>query len=306
MGIDTQASPGILFCDVVGSTRLYRDLGDDDAHAVIATCLAGISAKISAVNGRIIKTIGDEIMAIFPDALATYDAAVAIQRDRSVEVGRMSSDRKDEVHFRIGFHCGSVVICDGDAFGTTVNIAARLASLAKADQIITTDSAIEHLDTLRRATTRPIPAHARGLGDDVNVVEVVWHSHTDSETVIFHLPGTARSFESAGVLKIISDGRRWVFGPECESVTLGRHAENSVVIPGEFASRRHATIERRWDKWILIDHSTNGTFVRPAGIAEFRICREEVILRAAGSLSFGRSSKGSGGADVDFVLISDH
>ncbi|GJD58862.1 adenylate/guanylate cyclase domain-containing protein [Methylobacterium dankookense] len=305
MGIDTQASPGILFCDVVGSTRLYRALGDDNAHSVIAECLAGISEKISAVQGRIIKTIGDEIMAIFPDALATYDAAVAIQRDRSLEVSRKLRDEK-EVHFRIGFHCGSVVLCDGDVFGTTVNIAARLASLAKADQIITTDAAIEHLDMPRRATTRLIPAHARGLGDDVNVVEVVWHSHTDSETVIFHLPSAARPSESAGVLKLISDGRRWVFGPECESITLGRLAENTVVIPGEFASRRHATIERRWDKWILVDHSTNGTFVRPAGIAEFRICREEVILRAAGSLGFGRSSKGSGGADVDFVLISDH
>src|ERR1700712_3166721 len=123
------ASFGILFCDVLGSTRLYRDLGDDNALVVVSDCLATVSNKIAHGRGRVVKTIGDEIMAIFPDAVSAYDAAVTIQRSCSVAAGHNRSDRK-AVHFRIGFHCGPVILCDGDVFGTTVNIAARLTSLA--------------------------------------------------------------------------------------------------------------------------------------------------------------------------------
>lgn len=294
------ALAGILFCDVVGSTRLYRELGDDSALVVISDCLATISNQIADGRGQVLKTIGDEIMAIFPDAASAYDAAVTIQKSCSVGAGHHRSDRK-EVHFRIGFHCGPVILCDGDVFGTTVNIAARLASLAKADQIITTALTIEQLDKARRATTRVIAAHARGLGDLV-VAEVTWHSSEVTETVIFPQASSPSLPSSPGVLRILSDGRRSVFGQDCESLTLGRAPENSVVIPSRFASRRHATIEQRWGRWVLIDHSTNGTFVRPAGNSEVCICCEETILYSAGSLSLGRSCQDGNGADIEFVL----
>lgn len=296
----TPALSGILFCDVVGSTQLYRDLGDDSALVVISACLATISNQIAGRKGRVVKTIGDEIMAIFPDAVSAYDAAVTIQRSCSVDPGHRRSDQK-EVHFRIGFHCGPVILCDGDVFGTTVNIAARLASLAKADQIITTALTIEQLDRARRATTRVIAAHARGLGDLV-VAEVVWNPSGVTETVIFPQAGSTSLPSSPGVLRIVYDGRRSVFGQDCGSLTLGRAPDNTVVILSQFASRRHATIEQRWGRWVLIDHSTNGTFVRPAGNTEVCICCEEAILYSAGSLSLGRSCQDENEADIHFVL----
>lgn len=300
MTIVAPAPSGILFCDVVGSTRLYRELGDDAALAVVSDCLATIGDQIAQGGGRVVKTIGDEIMAIFPDAVPAYDAAVAIQRSCSVGAGHDRSDLK-AVHFRIGFHCGPVVLCKGDVFGTTVNIAARLASLAKADQIITSAPTIAQLDKARRATTRIIAAHARGLGDLV-VAEVTWHASGVTETVIFPQASSPARPCSTEVLRLLADGRRSAFGEDCESLTLGRAPENTVVIPSRFASRRHATIEKRWGRWILIDHSTNGTFVRPAGNAEVCLCCEETILYSAGSLSLGRSCQDGNGADIEFVL----
>lgn len=68
------------------------------------------------------------------------------------------------------------------------------------------------------------------------------------------------------------------------------------------ASRIHATIERRRDKWVLIDHSTNGTFVTFAGERELRLHREELILRGDGIISFGQSAGHGGAESLRFAL----
>lgn len=289
---------GILFCDVVGSTRLYRDLGDELAHRIVEGCLAETGREIAARGGRVVKTIGDEIMAVFPDASGIVEAAIAIQNSRCC---REEGAADDGVRFRIGFHVGPVVEAAGDVFGTTVNVAARMASLAKADQIITTVGATELLGDSLQAMTRPIAgAHARGVSDDIAVAEVLWQ-HSAMQTLIFPVAGEAGG-PTTSVLKLLRDGRRWMFERDEPSVTLGRAPENTVVVGNARASRQHATIERRWDRWMLIDHSTNGTFVRPVGAAEFCICREEIILHAAGTICLGQSAGGDREDAIDFVL----
>jgi adenylate cyclase len=59
------------------------------------------------------------------------------------------------------------------------------------------------------------------------------------------------------------------------------------------ASRRHCTIERRKDKWVLKDHSTNGTFVTLEGDSELTLRREELVLRKHGWIAFGQSRAGT-------------
>ncbi|GJE62470.1 adenylate/guanylate cyclase domain-containing protein [Methylobacterium trifolii] len=296
---ETPVPVGILFCDVVGSTRLYRDLGDDRAHAIVTGCLGEVGRQITARGGRVVKTIGDEIMAVFTDAPATFDAAVAIQTGLSGGA-RVPATGGDGIRFRIGFHCGPVVVAGGDVFGTTVNVAARMACLAKADQIITTVATVAQLSAPQQAATRPIVgAHARGLAEDVGVAEVIWQDSA-MQTVVF--AGRPADEAAATALKILRGGRRWTFDRDDAGVTLGRAADNTIVVGDQQASRRHATIERRRDKWVLVDHSTNGTFVRPVGAAEFRICREEVVLHAAGTISLGHALDGDREGGIDFVL----
>ena len=58
----------VLFADVVGSTRLYESFGDDQAKQMIDDCLAALGGVVQQYGGRIIKTIGDEIMCVLPSA----------------------------------------------------------------------------------------------------------------------------------------------------------------------------------------------------------------------------------------------
>ena len=73
------------------------------------------------------------------------------------------------------------------------------------------------------------------------------------------------------------------------TVTLGRDINNDIVIADRKASRMHAHIERRRDKFVLIDHSSNGTWVTVEGKTEITLRREELILRGRGHVSFGHA-----------------
>lgn len=73
------------------------------------------------------------------------------------------------------------------------------------------------------------------------------------------------------------------------SVVLGRDAQCNIVVSDRNASRQHARIERRRDKFFLVDQSTNGTFVSIPNEPEVVLRREELMLRGTGRIGFGHS-----------------
>ncbi len=74
-----------------------------------------------------------------------------------------------------------------------------------------------------------------------------------------------------------------------DNIVLGRDAQCNVVISDRNASRQHARIERRRDKFFLVDQSTNGTFVVSQNEPEVVLRREELMLRGNGRIGFGHS-----------------
>src|SRR5258708_18229125 len=77
--MEEQTKGCVLFADVSGSTKLYESVGDSAAHAAIDLCVKLFRALTEQHGGRVIKTIGDEVMAIFPDPAAAGKAPVHIQ-----------------------------------------------------------------------------------------------------------------------------------------------------------------------------------------------------------------------------------
>src|SRR5262249_33726541 len=97
-------------------------------------------------------------------------------------------------------------------------------------------------------------------------------------------------------------GGELVLGEADASVSLGRDPTCGIVLADRKASRVHARIERRRDKFFLIDQSTNGTFVTFAGEIEIALRREEVMLRGSGQISFGHGTAESSEEVVEFTL----
>lgn len=280
---------GILFADVVGSTRLYETLGDRDALLAIESCVRVMSGVIRSHGGRVVKTIGDEVMAAIPTAPATCDAAVTIQRTIDALVAVAGGNGTAKLALHVGFHFGRVLEENGDFFGDTVNLAARMLGMANAGQILTTSETWQLLSPNQQNATRNLGGlRVKGKAQEVSVVEVIWQESVDMTRAF-----APRAPAPGKRLALTHSQREWTFDDRHASVALGRDASNDIVVADNQASRKHATIERRRDKWVLIDHSMNGTFVTIEGEGEIGLRREELILRGSGIVSFGHPAEDS-------------
>jgi class 3 adenylate cyclase len=283
----------VLFADIAGSTKLYEVLGDATAKAMIDEALVEMTAVTARHAGRVIKTIGDEVMCVFDGADRGFIAATDMQN----RIDKLPVVNGAKRRIRVGFHAGTVIEENGDVFGDTVNTAARMAGLAKGMQIITTRTTVDMLSPALRMGTRDIAALAvKGKADDLAVCEVIWQEGDD-------LTMTAPSVslpQSQSVLVLRHTGREIVMNQLRPAVSLGRDASGDIVIADPKASRNHARIERRRDKFFLADQSTNGTFVTFTGEAELSLRREELMLRGSGIIVFGHSAAESSAETLEF------
>ncbi len=147
------ANLAIMFADISGSTRLFEVLGDSNARAIIAETLHVLTDIVHTYSGKVIKTIGDEIMCTFPTADDATNAACQMQEDLD-EINTTQDADKPEIKIRVGLHFGPALLEGGDVFGDAVNVAARMAAQAKGGQIITTKTTLDLLEPIMQASAR--------------------------------------------------------------------------------------------------------------------------------------------------------
>ena len=272
----------VLFADVSGSTKLYDSVGDAAALAAIDLCLRLFSALAEQHGGRVVKTIGDEIMAIFPGAAEAGRAAVDIQ----LGMREMAPVDKVRLGVRIGMHQGSVTERDGDVFGDTVNLAARLTDMASSGQIITSLETVEQLEPIQKMDCRTLYSIAvKGKEDEVRICEVLW---TDTDDVT-QLVAQRATTDQGKQLRLVYRSRVLVLDDPKKTLVLGREPTADLVVPDRMASRVHCEIERRQDKFVLTDRSANGTYLTIDGDQEIVLRREEAMLRHHGVIALGQS-----------------
>ena len=131
----------VMFADVAGSTAMYENMGDIEARERISKALNTLIAICNRHKGRLVKTIGDEILVYFQDANLSLLAAESIQK-------AMENDRSPEtvgISIRVGMHYGAAILEENDIFGDTVNTAARMESSGQAGMIHVSPSTAESL-----------------------------------------------------------------------------------------------------------------------------------------------------------------
>ena len=271
----------VLFADIAGSTRLYEQLGDAEALSTIDQCLALVRDASGGHGGRVVKTIGDEAMVVFP----TADQAVSAAGEIQLRMNSFANESNVRVAFRIGVHCGAAIEAqDGDVFGDSVNVAARMVALAKSGQVILTASTADELSPELRGKVREVDVMTvKGKDKDIAIMGLVWLDSAELTTL------TTRPKIRVSRLQLLHGTREIDLGPGATSLTIGRDAQNDVVIADRLASRQHARIERRRDKFVVVDQSSNGTFVTIEGEGEVQLRREEMMLRESGHISFGHA-----------------
>ena len=284
-----------MFADVSGSTSLYENLGDQRALAAIETVLAELRKSTGLQDGRVVKTIGDEVMAVFP----SVDAAMHAACDMQTRVAAIPQVNNARLAIRIGFHYGPAIEDKGDFFGDAVNTAARMAGLAKGGQIITSGHSVDALPPLLKASTREIDAfHVKGKQDEIRIFEVIWHDSADLTAMAERdPPATTAQF----LLTLTYGVSTLTLGAEQKSASLGRDAGNELVVPDKMASRVHCKIELRRGNFFLVDQSTNGTYVTVGTDAEILLKREQIMLRGRGTICLGHTASSSDAELVSFA-----
>lgn len=273
----------VLFADVTGSTRLYEQAGDKRAADGIHACVKVLHGAAQASGGRVVKDIGDEIMALFPTADRAAEAASRMH----VAISALPPVAGQKLAVRIGFHAGPVIQRGDDVFGDTVNLASQLVTYAAKGQVLTSAETVGKLTAALRNSTRQLyDITVEGKAADVPLFELLWSKSAD--TTDFPLAAT-RQLAPHLPLRLKLGDRELVCRRLVESITIGRDARSTFVVDEATASRHHCVIERRQQNFIVRDHSANGTFVSfPTGGPELVLRREELVLHGRGWLAFGQ------------------
>ena len=271
----------VMFADVVGSTSLYESLGDQEAEARISEALEFVAGVVAEFRGGVVKTIGDEIMCGFDNA----DDAVLAGSEIQMRILNYRQADPGILEFRIGLHAGPVIVKPGDLFGDTVNVAARMAGMAHSGQIICSDSVVERLteDIDYRLLNSFV---VKGKSREVLVYDILYDENDAEVTSLFssrrvleNKPEWKMNLNYRGASVEISKARPSV------SVGRGEASDLAVIIPS--ASRTHCRLISRRGKVVLVDQSTNGTYVKPEQGEELFVHLEEIALTGSGCISLG-------------------
>ena len=278
----------IVFADVVGSTKLYELLGDLRARDMVGICIDVMRSATEQNHGPVIKTMGDEVMATFPTADDALNAAAQMQKQIVLHPALKVDEQT--VAIRIGCNFGPVVLENRDIFGSAVHTANRMTCQAKAGQIITTATMVEHLSDEWRASVRQIDiATLKGRSSEVALFEVLWQTE-DVTSMVPAIAMTSRERPNKGLrLRLRYQGQEVLVDDGHASITMGRAEENDLVIKGNLISRLHARIEINRGKFILIDQSTNGTFVVGKDGEEAFVRRDSMQIRGEGLIGLGKA-----------------
>ena len=162
----------VLFTDVVGSTTYFDRFGDTAGLLLLHRHDHLVIGAVEEFQGTVIKTIGDSVMAEFPESVLGVRAAVEIQRRLFQHNQKLANS--DPLQIRIGINCGLGFRRGNDLFGETVNIAARITKRSDPSQILVSQSVYEATRDTEICCNSLGSAILDGKAEREQLYEVIW------------------------------------------------------------------------------------------------------------------------------------
>lgn len=272
----------VLFADICRSTVLFEKLGDEEALKLIMKALELAGEIVTRQNGDIIGTIGDEIMCTFR---SPEDALIAARQIHKM----MQQDdlmHSKQLAMRVGINTGKVVSLSNSVYGDTVNIAARLAQQAKANQSLVSSNTIASIDEMLRDQIRHIgQINLRGKAGAIEVYELL---EADTEEEITEVASNEELSTRSFLMTARYRTREMRFDPMLVRFLFGRGQDCDQTIDHPTISREHAEFLYRNGQFLLRDFSTNGSHVVQGGNQE-QIHRSSIELKGRGQIFLGRT-----------------
>ena len=284
----------VVFADLMGSTAVFETIGNARASQVVTQLTQWIGEICVAHAGRVVKTLGDGVLAVFPHAPDAIAAVVEMQRGHQKRIA--SATTSTRMPIRVGVARGEVEFVDGDCYGDAVNVASRLSDLSGPHQIWANSSSLEDASEGDGVRFRPLgPITIRGRAEPCSVFQVEWHENLSSDflTMQATLDSQQDVMEKdllGGEIELVWLDVRKRFRSFQLPIHIGRVSQADFVVNDPRVSRAHARVDWRNGSILLVDVSTYGSWVRfSGGGADLLLRREECVLHGKGEIALGAS-----------------
>jgi hypothetical protein len=274
------SSTAVLFANICNSLWLYEYLDDRAVRTKIEQCNTLLDNITCRHGGQVVKSIGENMTCSFPAAANALEAAMTMQQEMAALAARDS----DALHIKIGLHFGEAIHNGGSITGDAVNVATRMAEQAAPNQIITTQRTVDSLPPELRTHVRFLTqTTVKDNCDDKYIFEVIW----EIEEAVTRMPPMQRTRTgNTSTLTLRYAGQELTLTAQLPSTMVGRDKSCGIVVNDPLASRNHARIELRDGKFILLDQSTNGTYLNQGGKSVL-LRGEERLLTGSGFFAMG-------------------
>ncbi|MDE2593961.1 MAG: adenylate/guanylate cyclase domain-containing protein [Burkholderiales bacterium] len=295
----------VLFADLRGSTALYLKLGNSEAATVVTHSLAMLGQIVARNGGRVIKTLGDGLMAVFRDPERAVESAASLQEslERSAVVPGGLPGRETAIKLKTAVAWGEIVELDNDCFGDAVNVAARILDLAGDNETLITGPLHRQLPSDLQSRFRSIDKlHLRGRKEPVAVLRMENRRFGDTVTTM-HIELSGADMPDG--IRLINDDADQVFTSAEMPLELGRSPQAGFCINDSRVSRTHARIESHSGHFYLSDQSYNGTHVQFDHDEQILTLRRGTCtLHGTGTIYLGTSPNDPSAARVRFEVLS--
>lgn len=298
----------VLFADLRGSTSMFETLGNTAATAVVTQSVALLARVVVNHHGRVVKTLGDGLMAMF--ASPAYAVAAADDMHDSLErigtaAGRQAGRQRGAVPMKlqVGLAHGEVVEMSGDVFGDAVNVAARLLDHAGDNETLVTANVRDALDVGEQLRFRSLDRlQLRGRVEPVHV-HLLEAARRFGDTAITAFGDIAPASEPEGI-RLVWMARSHVYASSSLPLVLGRSPQATYIIDDTRVSRSHARLAWHGGTFQLTDLSYNGTYVRFDHDPEIiSLRRGSCTLHGSGAIGMGTPPSDVGSPTVRFEIM---
>ncbi len=290
------ATLSILVAKVIGRSKLCSLLGDDAARCAMRALILDLIGVARNANGESIRNTDDKLVCAF---VAADDAVVAAARMHQFMGSRPELMWNEHHSLGLDIRIGTgTVLREGNWLsGETVNWAMNLNTMTKPYHTLVSDTTVQYLSRIHKNQTRLVGQRpAAGHSGMQSVFEYI--GYEEDITLAMECQPASKKPE---LLDVIHGPMIVTLGAAHPVIAIGRSAENDLVLKYPRVSRKHARIENRQGKFVLVDTSSNGTFVKIGELDAICIKHDEIPLIGWGIICPGREASSSSPGAIHFT-----
>lgn len=301
------AQTTVVFTDLFGSTSAFESLGNARATQAVTQITTWIAKIVESHGGRVVKMLGDGVLALFGDTRSAINAVVEMQRTHQKRMTQIPPANRMPI--RIGVASGDVEIVAGDCYGDAVNVAARLSDLSGPHQIWVNAAVLDGANEADGVRFRLLgPISIRGRAEPCTVYQVDWQEDVTTDFLTMQadldpMRDGPQTDALGGQIELTWLDTKKTFKSFELPIHIGRVRQAEFVVNDPRVSRTHARIDWRNGSVMLVDVSSYGCWVRFSGAgSDLLLRREECVLHGRGEIALGSSFADLSAPTVSFSV----